>query len=145
MQEKRRSRLPALFRHQQASRQTYIQPSHFGRFEVEVTTTSNFLKRDGHLAGNSTLAAMDRMERYCTANPGSPSAARRPQLLYRGQLWIALLGPNVQEGIIGIGKTVESALRAFDAQYLAGLRPPSERFRRSVYHFKAAPPASIRT
>ena len=49
---------------------------------------------------------------------------RRPQLFLRSELWIALLGPSIEEGIVGIGPTVEAALRAFDAQYLAGLRPP---------------------
>jgi hypothetical protein len=33
---------------------------------------------------------------------------------------------NVEEGIVGIGSTVRAALRAFDAQYLAGQRPPNE-------------------
>src|SRR5256885_17059265 len=80
-----------------------------------------------------TTVAMERMERYCAAHPGSPSAARRPQLLFRNQLWIALLGPSVEEGIVGLGPTVEAALRAFDAQYLAGLRPPSDRGRRGLY------------
>jgi hypothetical protein len=73
-----------------------------------------------------TQMAMERMELYCAAHPGSPSAARRPRLLFRSQLWIALLGPSVEEGIVGIGATVEAALRAFDAQYLAGLRPPAQ-------------------
>ena len=54
--------------------------------------------------------------------PRSPSAVRRPGLFVRGELWIALLGPSVEEGIVGIGSTVTAALRAFDAQYLAGLR-----------------------
>ena len=72
-----------------------------------------------------TLAAKDRMKLYCAAHPGSPSTTRQPQLVYRGQLWIALLGPTVEEGIVGIGQTVEAALRAFDAQYLAGLRSSS--------------------
>jgi hypothetical protein len=72
---------------------------------------------------DSTMAAMERMELYCTAHPRSPSTVRRPRLLYRGELWVALLGPSVEEGIIGIGQTVEGALRAFDVQYLAGLRP----------------------
>jgi len=98
--------------------------------------TSTELKRNSHLTENRTLAAMERMELYCAAYPGSPSAARRPQLLYRGQVWIALLGPSVSEGIVGIGPTVEAALRAFDAQYLAGLRPPSDRFRRGLYDSK---------
>jgi len=83
---------------------------------------------------DSTAAAMERMELYCAAHPGSPSAARCPRLLYRGQLWIALLGPSVEEGIVGIGPTVEAALRAFDAQYLAGLRPPAEALRRGLYN-----------
>jgi hypothetical protein len=71
-------------------------------------------------------AAMEQMELYCAANPGSPSAVRRPRLFVRGELWIALLGPSVEEGIVGIGPTITATLRAFDAQYLAGLRPPSE-------------------
>jgi hypothetical protein len=70
------------------------------------------------------MAALEQMELYCAAHPGSPAAVRRPQLFVRGELWIALLGPSVEEGIIGIGPTVTGALRAFDAQYLAGLRPP---------------------
>jgi hypothetical protein len=73
------------------------------------------------------LAAMEQMELYCEAHPGSPSAVRRPRLFVRGELWIALLGPSVEEGIVGIGSTITAALRAFDAQYLAGLRPPTER------------------
>ena len=69
-------------------------------------------------------AAIEQMKHYSAAHPGSPSAERCPQLLFRGDLWIALLGPNLEEGIVGIGPTVAAALRAFDVQYLAGLRPP---------------------
>ena len=72
------------------------------------------------------LVAIEQMELYCQAHPGSPSAVRRPRLFVRGELWIAVLGPSVEEGIVGIGSTVTAALRAFDAQYLAGLRPPAE-------------------
>jgi hypothetical protein len=70
-------------------------------------------------------AAIEGMKHYSAAHPRSPSALRRPQLCVRGDLWIALLGPNLEEGIVGIGPTVAAALRAFDAQYLAGLRPRS--------------------
>jgi hypothetical protein len=72
----------------------------------------------------ATTAAMEQAELYYAAHPRNPSAVRRPRLLSRGGLWIALLGPSVEEGILGIGATVEAALRAFDAQYLAALRPP---------------------
>lgn len=69
-------------------------------------------------------AAEERMELYCAAHPGSPAAVRRPRLVKRGKLWVALLGPNLREGIVGLGPNVEAALRAFDEQYLTQLRPP---------------------
>jgi hypothetical protein len=75
---------------------------------------------------DKTLPAMERMELYCAAHPRGPSALRRPQLLMRGGLWVALLGPSVEEGVVGIGPTVEAALRAFDAQYTADLHPSAE-------------------
>ena len=71
-------------------------------------------------------AAIEQMNLYCTAHPDSSSATRRPKLFFRSDLWIALLGPTIEEGVVGIGPNVAAALRAFDAQYLAGLRPPSE-------------------
>jgi hypothetical protein len=80
----------------------------------------------GRRVMNYAFAATEQLELYCEAHPGSPAAVRRPQLFVRGELWIALLGPSVEEGIVGIGSTVTAALRAFDAQYLAGLRPPAE-------------------
>jgi hypothetical protein len=70
-----------------------------------------------------SVTAIEQTESYCRAHPGSPSALRRPQLIFRGELWIAVLGPSVEEGIVGIGPTVAAALGAFDAQYLAGLGP----------------------
>jgi len=70
--------------------------------------------------------AIEQMKVYCASHPGSPSAVRRPQLFFRSDLWIALLGPTIEEGIVGIGPTVAAALRAFDAQYLIRLRPPIE-------------------
>jgi hypothetical protein len=77
-------------------------------------------------------ASVEQMEHYCAEHPASPSSLRRPQLFFRGDLWIALLGPNVAEGIVGIGSTVGAALRAFDAQYLAGQHPPNEKISSSI-------------
>src|ERR1700751_707437 len=79
-----------------------------------------------HGAMDFAFVAIEQMQLYCEAHPRSPSAVRQPRLFVRGELWIALLGPSVEEGIVGIGSTVTAALRAFDAQYLAGLRPPAE-------------------
>ena len=70
--------------------------------------------------------AIEQMKLYCDAHPGCPSDMRHPQLFFRGDLWIALLGPNLEEGIVGIGPTIAAALRAFDTQYVAGQRLPNE-------------------
>lgn len=82
-------------------------------------------------------AAVEQMEHYCTVHPGSPSAVRRPRLLFRGELWIALLGPSVEEGIVGIGSTVAAALRAFDTQYLLGLSPRNEMIKPSIKDWRS--------
>jgi hypothetical protein len=81
----------------------------------------------GGCVADPTLAAMAQMELYRALHPASPAAVRRPRLTSRGDLWIALLGHSAEEGIIGIGPTVEGALRAFDTEYLRALRSPSGR------------------
>jgi hypothetical protein len=86
--------------------------------------------------------AMEQMKLYCTAHPTSPSAVRRPRLSFRSELWIALLGPTMEEGIIGIGPTVATALRAFDAQYLAGVRPASHAIRSRRSFLSASVPVA---
>src|SRR5262249_47998794 len=74
-----------------------------------------------HHAVDYAAAAIEQMDIYCIAHPDSPSAMRRPKLFVRSDLWIALLGPSIEEGIVGIGPNIAAALRAFDAQYNAGL------------------------
>jgi hypothetical protein len=67
---------------------------------------------------NMPEQAREEMIKYCAAHPESPTAAHRPQLsLRKSGLWIALLGSSVEDGILGIGATVEDALRAFDNRY----------------------------
>jgi len=73
---------------------------------------------------SNLAAATERAEVYFMARPGSPSAVRRPRLLFRSGKWIALLGDSVQNGIAGSGKTVEEALGEFDSRYLDALHPP---------------------
>lgn len=72
-----------------------------------------------------TMAAKQRAQLYCELHPRSPSAVRSPKLFVRSGVWIALLGRTVRDGIAGFGPTVETALRAFDAQYLNSLRQPT--------------------
>lgn len=82
-------------------------------------------------ARSKTSSPAEAMNYYFAAHPGSPAAVRRPQLVMRGKLWIAILGPNGEEGIVGIGPTVEAALSDFDRQYLARLHPGTGRQKRT--------------
>ena len=66
------------------------------------------------------------MTRYCHAHPRSPSARRRPRIFFRGQNCIVLLGSTLQDGVAGIGGSIESALRAFDLQYAASVKRSRE-------------------
>jgi hypothetical protein len=109
------------------------------RFYTQMNKNNGKILR-GYRLMDYAATAMEQMKLYCTAHPGSPSAVRRPRLFVRSELWIALLGPSMEEGIVGIGPTVAAALRAFDAQYLAGLRPPSPVIRsRRSFHSASAP------
>lgn len=100
-----------------------IPPRH--AFHTRMKKHSVRVSSEGRVMDHAA-ASTEQMELHCKARPGSPSAVRRPQLFFRGDLWIAVLGPSVEEGIVGIGPTAAAALRAFDAQYLAGLRPVVE-------------------
>jgi hypothetical protein len=88
-------------------------------FVIRVT----WLMSRQQLARQTDPWMSDRMERYCTLHPRSPSAVRRPQLSRRRGTFVVLLGHSLENGIVGIGNTVENALRAFDLQYLRALEP----------------------
>ncbi len=66
-----------------------------------------------------TATAMEEMEEYCRQHPRSPSALKRPRILPRGDLFVALFGATLQDGIAGMGSSVSEALRAFDMQFPA--------------------------
>jgi hypothetical protein len=77
------------------------------------------------------------VEQYLVDHPGSPSAVRRPKVFREGDTFIVLLGRDVQHGIVGLGNTVENALRAFDLQFLSMRRPPGRVVQRGRGHSRA--------
>jgi hypothetical protein len=91
--------------------------------------------KDARAAAN---AAMEQTELYYAAHPGSPFAVRRPRLSTRGDLWIALLGPSVEEGIIGIGATVNGGSGAARVRYAVSRRPAS-----AESHYQEPHPSNI--
>ena len=71
-------------------------------------------------------AVRAELERYCAAHPRSPVAVRKPRIMLRGGSVVVLLGSTLEDGIAGIGSSVEAALREFDVQYRRALRPPKK-------------------
>ena len=107
--------------------------------------------RDGLHDLNKTALTVREMDSYFTRHPGSPAAVRRPHLYLAGATFVALLGRSVEEGIVGLGMTIEAAFRAFDFQYLKRLQPSDARLesvepvpvdRTSHSGFPATPAAS---
>ena len=80
----------------------------------------------------TAMAASERMELYCMANPGSPSAIQRPRLSIRSGVWVAFFGESIRNGTAGFGPTVETALAAFDCQYLNAIRARKQRVLKST-------------
>ena len=74
-------------------------------------------------AKREKLAVQERIELYYAAHPTGAAALRQPRVTKQGGVWVAIWGVNIQQGVVGIGATVEAALRAFDTQYLYRLRP----------------------
>lgn len=79
-----------------------IQPDGDARLVFKVRTGATISWTMQHPA-DGTLAAMQEMEFYCVAHPESPAAVRRPRLSIRGRTVVALLGPTIEEGIVGLG------------------------------------------
>lgn len=48
-----------------------------------------------------------------------PFILYRPRIAKDGDAWIACLGENIQEGVVGIGDSPENAARAFDKAWYA--------------------------
>ena len=52
-----------------------------------------------------------------------PSYLYRPRLYVDGNMWCALMGENIQEGICGFGESPDVAYRAFDKAWYEKLQP----------------------
>ena len=53
-----------------------------------------------------------------------PCVLFRPVLSRDGNQWLALFGPNIQEGVAGFGDTPAKAMRAFDDAWLTEKAKP---------------------
>lgn len=49
-----------------------------------------------------------------------PSKVFSPKIYPDGDMWCCLLGDNIQEGVVGFGKTPELACKNFDHNFMFG-------------------------
>src|SRR5437870_2362377 len=103
---------------------------HFHPWIPRRAFPSSMNKGGPHKAGlqmNGADGTVEKAKQYFADHPRSPSAVRRPNVSRQGDIFVVLLGRDMQHGVVGLGNTVENALRAFDSQYLSTLPPPEVR------------------
>ncbi len=64
--------------------------------------------------------AIDRIrDDFCNAAQllAEPSAIYRPKLTIDGNMWCALYGDNLQDGVAGFGETPEKAMQDFNKNW----------------------------
>lgn len=73
---------------------------------------------DSYLVRMEVVTTVARVEdAYC-----APHAVMRPRVFLDGEVWCALYGENVQDGVAGFGPTPEKACADFDALWRKGAR-----------------------
>ena len=60
---------------------------------------------------------------YVAGQHARPSVLYRPKLSADGDMWCALLGDNLMEGVAGFGETPAKAMEVFDKAFLNALTP----------------------
>jgi hypothetical protein len=61
------------------------------------------------------------VEEYLEDHPGSPAARLRPKIGMADDVWLAFIGPELQEGASGLGQTPRDALDDFNRHFMEPL------------------------
>ena len=59
-----------------------------------------------------------------------PHMKFKPKLFKKENIWCALYGNNMEDGIIGFGETPNKALKAFDKAFDKAVKPKKKGFRK---------------
>lgn len=82
---------------------------------VESAIRDCGLSHYANMAFESARGALSEYER--------PSVLFRPSLSIDGNQWCALYGDNLQNGLAGFGDSPDTAMRAFDMEWLKKIQP----------------------
>jgi hypothetical protein len=61
------------------------------------------------------------VEDFLETHPRSPAAQLRPKLGVVGMVWLAYIGPKLQQGASGLGQTARDALEDFNLRFMEPL------------------------
>jgi hypothetical protein len=70
--------------------------------------------------GHLSSAAIGLYDYACTLN--EPLTIYKPRLYPDGDMWCALYGENLQDGVAGFGKTPQGAVQAFNKAWVTPLK-----------------------
>ena len=76
---------------------------------------ANAIAHEAFCAGQAWQQAAAAHERPCVL--------WKPRLFIDGNQWCALLGENIQEGVVGFGDSPDAAMREFDDAWRKKLAP----------------------
>ena len=66
-------------------------------------------------------AIREGVEDFLEDHPRSPAAQLRPKLGMVGNVWLAYIGPKLQRGASGLGRTPRDALEDFNLRFMEPL------------------------
>lgn len=77
-------------------------------------------KEDSYMAANAICFAADQAKmawQEAAWEQQRPSVVFKPVLSRDGNMWCALFGPDLQQGVAGFGETPAKAMYAFDTAW----------------------------
>ena len=119
-------------------------PDHRSRLQKKTTSNSTqscvlhtneekrvHTSRGRHIT-DYALAAMEQMELYCQAHPGSPSAVRRPDYLFAASFGSHCSAQASKKGSLALGPPLQPLCAHSTHSIWPGLRPPAKTERPSI-------------
>ena len=64
------------------------------------------------------LNLKEEVEQFLADHPRSPAARLRPDMGVARNMWLAFIGPDLQEGNAGVGQTPREALEDFNRHFM---------------------------
>lgn len=92
------------------------------RSRISNADVGRAIQEGMHLDGSFAIEQVRNAFVYAAADMSRPSVLWRPAISIDGDMWCALYGENLQDGVAGFGKSPADAMYDFDQNWNAALR-----------------------